>query len=105
MDPVIAVIITFLSVVFVKHQAVSLQKFRALYGVHFLTAAIIWIMAASVDSDITPEHILMFLEWLKEYPIEDIGAYHWKCDVKTYRKYLYKVLVALFITLDTVSFI
>lgn len=93
--------ITFISNTYNVNEA----RFRALYGTALSTAAILFIHAVPADKDIKPIHILYFLHWIKEYSNVASCSAHWGVDEKTHRKYCYKVLVALFITLNTISFI
>jgi hypothetical protein len=92
----------FFQLILPTHRNANLRTFRELYGVHFYTAAIIYMYAVIYDPIITPFHILWFLHWIKQYPQMDVGAFYWKCDVKTYRKYLLKVLFAVFLAVHTV---
>lgn len=105
MDPLSVGVMTFLHVIDTMHPHISLRKFRSMYGVHFCTAAILWLVAASIDTSLTPLYIFWFFYWARTYCVEEVGADHWKYDLKTYRKYVYKVLIALFVGLDSVSFV
>jgi len=97
-------ILYFLNTIMSTHARINLRTFRELYGIHFYTAAIFYMYTVIYDHTITPFHILWFLHWCKQYPTMDVGCVYWKCDVKTYRKYLFKVLLAGFVSLHTVCF-
>jgi len=96
--------IHYLSFITQHHGNISSRVFHSLYGVHFLTAAVLWTCASTKDPTLQPIHILWFLYWIKSYSNIDVGSDHWQCDAKTFRKYLYKVILALFCGLDTISF-
>lgn len=92
----------FFSYITPTHSQTNARTFHSLYGVAFQTAAILFAAAVSYDITISPLHILWFLHWCRQYPTVDVGSHYWGCDVKTYRKYLFRVLLALFVKLHTV---
>lgn len=85
------------------YSNITLRTFRSLYGIHIFTAAILYMYAVSANNDIEAPHILWFLHWIKTYNTVDVNASYWKCDPKTFRKYVYQALLALFGSLDSVS--
>ena len=104
MDPDINSFLYFFQSIYSHLNDISLRKFRSLTGVHFYTAAILYIYASSYDITISPIYIMWFLYWIKVYASEDACCLMWKCDNKTFCKYIHKVIIALFISLDTISF-
>src|SRR5690349_750786 len=93
----------FLQGVAVIHNDIKQPVFSALYGVHFLTAAVLYTTVAINQPNITVVHLLWTLHWLKHYPTVQDGAVRWKCDVKTYKKYVWYTLCSLLLSLDSVS--
>lgn len=85
-----------------KHY--SLTAFRSNFGVSTKTAFYLYIFSTKFDETLLPEHVLLMLHFLKNYPTNTQGAQHWNCDPKTYRKYLWKVLSILFVHLKEVDF-
>jgi hypothetical protein len=78
------------------------KEFAELFGVGMETASVLYTTAVQFNPLIEPLWILVFLHWLKHYPTKTHGKYYWKMDSKTWRKYIKTVLVALFMTLDSV---
>jgi hypothetical protein len=92
----------FLKGVNIFHKNIRQDVFSALYGVHFMTAAILYTLIVEQVPELKVVHMLWFLHWIRHYPTIQDAAVRWQCDTKTFRKYTWIVLAALFLSLDSV---
>eukprot|EP01113_Clastostelium_recurvatum_P030712 TRINITY_DN3761_c0_g1_i1.p2 TRINITY_DN3761_c0_g1~~TRINITY_DN3761_c0_g1_i1.p2 ORF type:complete len:137 (+),score=10.26 TRINITY_DN3761_c0_g1_i1:800-1210(+) len=86
-----------------RYGRITRRLFASLFGTHINTAALLYILSAEHDASIKPLYVLMFLYWINNYPTEDVCADYWDVDVKTWRKYVWAVIAALFLKLDTID--
>jgi hypothetical protein len=93
----------FLQYIYFTFGDMDVDKFVSLFGIHPITASILFVYAATLNSIIQPLWILQFLWWIKHYPTAPAASFLWHCDPKTWRKHIYHILVTLFFSLNTVS--
>ena len=62
------------------------RQMRAIYGVSFETAIILWRFLERVEVffQIKPIYLLWTLYFLKNYPTSDLATSHFKVDFKTF---------------------
>jgi hypothetical protein len=76
--------INFINFILSYHGDIPLNHFARLYGVHLFTACLLFHFASSLFSNITPVYLLMFLDWIRNYPTVAQILEKWKCDPKTF---------------------
>lgn len=95
----------FLLYVFFSFRNILVSVFTSLFGVHIYTTIYLYIVLNQTNKDsIHPQKLLLFLHWLKHYPTEILAATYWGCDLKTWRKYFFEILLVLQLVLNTVCF-
>ncbi len=80
------------------------RQIRSSFGVCPQTIAVLISFILSLHLDclaIEPKHILWTLFFFKEYSTVDMAT-NWKCESKTYRLYLWRVVMVLREYLNTV---
>jgi hypothetical protein len=88
-----------------KRKTTLLSQFRSTFGVSTLTTFYLFIFLQKYIQEIQPEHLFWTLHFLKSYPTNQEASMRWNCDPKTYRKWVWKVLSILFVTLNKVQYI
>ena len=80
------------------------RKFAAHFGIAKETMKILWLHIQSLDTDgiFKLKHLLWTLYFMKVYNSSDVSASFWKVDPKTYSKWVWKLIVFLNLTLNTV---
>lgn len=81
------------------------RAIKAHFGLAVETMAVIWVIIEPFKNvySFQPLHLLWVYYFLKTYPTEDQAANFCGVTRKTFRKYLWRVLVVLYQHLDTVS--
>ena len=95
-------IFIFIEFILIYHGNITLDNFIALYGVHINTASILFHFAHEINDKIKPLHVLYFLDWIRHYNTQKRITQWWKCDAKTFHKWVIEVLFSLFVSLDSV---
>lgn len=80
------------------------RKFRSHFGISIHTAILLWEFLKNVELpfEIQPVHLLWTFYFLKLYNPVDVASQFWNCDCKTYRLYVWRVICALFVYLNSV---
>jgi hypothetical protein len=82
----------------------SMKSYRAHFGTVPIVVAIIWqLLIENHQVSFLPMHFLWALHFLKCYPTTEVGASFCKVDPKTWRKWVWMVILGLFLALDMVS--
>lgn len=87
-------------------ESIDQRKVSSLYGVPLDVLLLLWniLLAISIaELPVEFHHLLWALHFMKNYPTEDVGSAFWNVDRKTYRKYVWRVIILLYLYLDTVS--
>lgn len=68
-------------------------SFKSFIGVSTNSCAHIWNKLKHEQTrSLKPVHLLWALSFLKLYNVENVGCLLWKCDRKTYRKWIWIVI-------------
>ena len=78
------------------------RNLKAFFGVTFIILENIWEFIT--PGNIKPKHLLWSMAYLKLYNTEDVMSNMFKCDQKTFRKYVRLVLLHLDEVLPDVIF-
>jgi len=83
----------------------SHRHFMSIFGISVQTILVLWLCLNRMELPfhLKPIHLLWTLNFLKQYSTMDQASPIWKCDIKTFRLYVWRVVVSLFVYLDTVS--
>ncbi len=79
---------------------------RAHFGVSIPVICMLWHCISTVPNVsflVQPVHLLYALYFMKVYTTCLPAASFWKCDVKTFRVWTWRVIFMLFLSLKTVS--
>jgi hypothetical protein len=83
------------------------RQFHAHFGVSKSTILILFSILQKVqityEYTFTLDHLLWTFYFLKVYNSVDVSAEHFHIDCKTYRLWIWRVLLILFLHLDTVK--
>lgn len=84
------------------------HHFWSLFGVSLQCILVLWVCLQQIEDELMftfqPCHLCWTLCFLKTYPSSENGSSFWKVDAKTYRFYIWWIVVLLFCYLDTVSY-
>ncbi len=84
------------------------RQFHAHFGISKSTILILFSILQRVEASygytFSLDHLLWTFYFLKVYNSVDVSASHFQIDCKTYRFWMWKVLIILFIHLDTVCY-
>ena len=82
------------------------RKFHAHFGLSKSTILILFSVLQTVETTygytFTLDHLLWTFYFLKVYNSVDVSASHFNVDCKTYRIWIWRVLLILFVHLDMV---
>jgi hypothetical protein len=83
----------------------SERTFRAHFGVSSVTAIALWLhLLEQPFYSFQAHHLLWTLHWLKVHNSLDVAASRFACDRHTYSMWVWRVILVLFFTLNTVHF-
>lgn len=79
-----------------ESELVFIRRFKATFGVSVTICASVWQMIKpNLTPDYTEEHLLWALHFLKCYNTESVNRAFAKCDEKTFRKRVWKLVEEL----------
>ena len=83
----------------------SIRSCHAHFGVSRTTIDILWqhLLSLEYDFGFQLKHLLWVLYFLKVYNTDDINAIRWNVDIKTFKKWTFKMIFVLYNTLHSVS--
>lgn len=87
--------------------AITIRRYKSFFGVSPYVSAIVWrLIKDKLASDFNENHLLWALLFLKTYNVEHVNRSICKCDEKTYRSRVWRVIdeLAFLNVVSSISF-